>query len=67
MDWKLLISAGALVFNIITVIIVISTKFNDLKHLERNVNDIKDDLERIDKKTDRLSERVSNIEGRLSS
>lgn len=43
----------------LTIIIVVATKFNDLKHLEQNVKS-------IDKKVDNLSERVSKIEGKLS-
>ena len=43
----------------LTILIVIVTKFNDLKHLEQTVNG-------IDKKVDSLSERVSKIEGKLS-
>ena len=42
-------------------------KFNDFKHLEKSVEEIKSCLCKVDDKVDKLSEKVALIEGKLSS
>jgi len=54
-DFKVWLIIG---LQVITVIGIMITKFNDLKHLEK-------DVKNIIVKTDKLIERVSKIEGKM--
>jgi len=42
-------------------------KFNDLKHVEKNLQNLTDVLKKIDDKLDKNSERISRIEGRCAA
>ena len=48
-------------FNVAMFLVI---KFNDMKHMEDGVNDIKATLKKIDEKTDSNSERLAKIEGK---
>ena len=59
---------GFAVFSsIINIIILFSVKLNDLKHVQKDLTEIKSGQLRIDEKLDNLSERVATIEGRLKT
>jgi hypothetical protein len=47
------------------IIILLAVKFNDLKHVQKDLDEIKEDLKCFRDKFIRLDERVSKIEGRL--
>ena len=55
-----LIIAG---FNCAMFIVI---KFNDMKHLEVALNDLKGLMESVVKRTDVQGERISNLEGRCA-
>jgi len=46
--------------------IFIIIKFNDMKHIADDIKEIKNSQMKTAEKLDNLSERVSNIEGKLS-
>ena len=48
------------------IAMVCVVKFNDLTHLSKGLEEIKTKIDDNDKRLDLLSERVSNIEGKLS-
>ena len=58
---------GSVVFTtIINIVIILTVKMNDLKHIQKDLDDIKTKINNNDRKLDLLSERVSRIEGKLS-
>jgi uncharacterized membrane protein len=48
------------------IIILLAVKFNDLKHVQMSLDEIKKNQIKSDERLDKLSERVSKIEGKLS-
>lgn len=60
-EWLPLIILG---FNAALFIII---KFNDLTHLGKSINEIKESLKEIDKKLDYNAERISTIEGKCKA
>ena len=57
-DWMPMFLAGA------NVMIFIVIKFNDLKHLDLDMKEIKESLKKIDDAVCRTGERVASIEGK---
>ncbi len=57
--------AFAVFSSIVNIIILFSVKLNDLKHVQKSLDELKDKINTMDEKLDSFSERVSNIEGRL--
>jgi len=47
--------------------IFVVIKFNDLSHLDKDVNGIKNTLSNIDKKLDNTTERLAKIEGKCKA
>jgi len=64
MDWKWILTSAVVGFNACAFLII---KFNDLCHLEKGVNEIKDCVKELSHKIDNLTERVSKIEGKLEA
>jgi cell division protein FtsB len=66
MNW---VSYLGISFSVLTaignVIILLAVKFNDLKHVQISLEEIKIKIDANDKRLDSLSERVATIEGRL--
>ena len=48
------------------LIILFTMKFNDLHHLEGNVNELKKDLKHYIKKLYTLAQKVAKLEGKIS-
>ena len=66
MNWLSLLGIGFSIFTaIINVAVLLAMKFNDLKHVQKDLDEIKTDLKCFRDKFVRLDERVSTIEGRL--
>jgi len=42
-------------------------KFNDLKHVEKNLQSLTDVLKKLDEKLDKNSERIAKIEGKCAA
>ena len=42
-------------------------KFNDLKHVEKNLQSLTDVLKKLDEKLDKNSERIAKIEGKCAT
>lgn len=57
----------SLVVLVINIAMFVAIKFNDLKHLEISVKDLKDNIIKNGDKVDSLSERISRMEGICSS
>jgi len=67
MNWLSYLGIGFSVLTAIgNVIILLAVKFNDLKHVQKDLTEIKNNQLRTDERLDKLSERVSKIEGKLS-
>ncbi len=47
--------------------IFVVIKFNDMVHLDKNLQEIKDSLKELDKKLDNNAERISAIEGKCKA
>jgi len=66
MNWLSYFGIG---FSIITaicnVIVLVAIKFNDLKHVQADLDEIKNNQLRTDDRLDKLSERVATLEGRF--
>jgi len=54
------------VIAIVNLIVLISIKFNDLRHLEKDVSELKTDFKHYVKKLYSLAQRVAKIEGKLN-
>jgi len=58
-------------FSIITTIfniaIILAIKMNDLKHLQKDLDEIKTSIKELFVKTDEVAERISTIEGKCSA
>jgi len=66
MNWLSYLGIGFSVLTaIINVTVLIAMKFNDLRHVQAELEEIKTNQLRTDEKLDKISERVSKIEGRL--
>jgi len=42
-------------------------KFNDMKHLEKSLQNLTDVLKKVDEKLDKNSERIAKIEGKCAA
>jgi uncharacterized protein YoxC len=51
---------------IANILILVAVKFNDLKHLQADLDEMKKDLKCVKDNFMKLDERVSNIEGKIS-
>ena len=56
----------AIGISLVNVIVLISIKFNDLRHLEKNVKEMKEDFKCYIKKLYNLAQRIAKIEGTIS-
>lgn len=56
------IAIGSIVIN---VVILMTVKFNDLKHIHLNVSELKKGQDKLYGKVNGLCQRVSRIEGKL--
>jgi septal ring factor EnvC (AmiA/AmiB activator) len=66
MNWLSYLGVGFSVLSaIVNILIIIAVKFNDLKHVQKDLDEIKKKQTTTDEKLDKLSERVANIEGKL--
>jgi hypothetical protein len=66
MNWLSYLGIGFSVLTaIINVTVLIAMKFNDLKHVQADLIEIKNSLLKNDERLDKLSERVAKIEGRF--
>ena len=67
MNWLSLLGIGfSVLITIGNIIILLAVKFNDLKHVQKELTEIKNNQRETDRRLDKLSERVSKIEGRLN-
>jgi hypothetical protein len=66
MNWLPYLGIGFSILSAIgNIIILLAVKFNDLKHVQADLDDIKKKQITTDEKLDKLSERVATIEGKL--
>lgn len=66
MDFSVIHYSVSLIILFINVAMFVAIKFNDLKHLEISVKDLKESIDATGGKVDNLAERVSHMEGKLS-
>jgi len=66
MEFSFIHYAISLVVLIINIAMSVAIKFNDLRHLEISVKELKTTVEKTGDKLDSLSERISCMEGKLS-
>jgi len=64
---SMLASFGGLFLAGANVAIFCVIKFNDLSHLQKSQEEIKNTLSNMDKKLDNNSERISKIEGKCAA
>jgi len=66
MDFSVVNYSISLIALIANICMFIAIKFNDLRHLELSVKDLKATVEKTGDKLDSLSERISRMEGIIS-
>jgi peptidoglycan hydrolase CwlO-like protein len=67
MNWLSYLGIGFSVLTaIINVTVLIAMKFNDLKHVQADLDEIKANQSKTDEKLDKLGERISKIEGKCA-
>jgi len=66
MEFSTIHYAISLIILIINLAMFIAIKFNDLKHLEIAVKELRQTNKETGEKVDKLSNRISRIEGKLS-
>lgn len=59
----IIIPTGLTLFNAVMFCFI---RFNDLRHLEINVKELKDTIDKYGDKIDKLSTRVARLEGRIT-
>jgi len=68
MNWFSLIGVTFSVSSaIVNVIVLLAVKFNDLKHVQKDLEEIKKSIDCIDKKLYKNAEKIGEIEGRCSA
>ena len=66
MNWLSYLGIGfSITVAIVNITVLIAMKFNDLKHVQKDLDEIKEDLKCFRDKFIKLDERVSKIEGKL--
>jgi hypothetical protein len=66
MNWLANLGIGfSIITAIINVSVLIAMKFNDLHHVQKDLDEIKEDLKCFRDKFIKLDERVAHIEGKL--
>jgi len=63
-DWRFWLFAVNVFSAVLSIVILVSVKFNDLKHLELDFKELKKKVNSIIEKLDLLSQRVSRLEGK---
>jgi len=63
-DWRFWLFAVNVFSAVLSIVILVSVKFNDLKHLELDFKELKKKVNSIIEKLDSLSQRVSRLEGK---
>jgi len=66
MEFSTIHYALSLLILVVNVCLFIAIKFNDLKHLDLSVKELKATVEKTGDKLDSLSERISCMEGKIS-
>jgi uncharacterized protein (DUF1330 family) len=67
MNWLSYLGIGfSIIAAIVNVTVLIAIKFNDLHHVQKDLDEIKEDLKCFGDKFIKLDERVSQLEGKLS-
>ena len=66
-DWKFFSFLIVVIIGIVNIIMSFTIKTNDLKHLAKDMGELKKDIkEIIFPKIDNLVERISKVEGKLN-
>lgn len=63
-DWRFYLFLFIVLTSIINLIIMLSVKFNDMKHISEDVKELKLDLKSYIKKLYSLAQRVARLEGK---
>jgi hypothetical protein len=66
MDWRFFSFLFVVIISIINVIVLITIKVNDIRHLSQDVTELKGDIKHYIKKLYSLAQRVAKIEGKIS-
>ena len=64
-DWRIGLFVVSLVKDFVLVLGIILIKFNDMRHLAKDVTEIKDSLKSVDDKVNKLSTKVAKLEGKI--
>lgn len=64
-DWKIAIFCLQTISTVVILSAFINIKFNDLKHLGKDVKEIKETVNRIGLKSDTNAEKIAKLEGKL--
>jgi len=65
LDWRLWLFAISLIKDAIIICGIFLVKYNDLKHLSKDMAEIKTFMKDASKELNKLSDRVSRVEGKL--
>ena len=65
LDWRLWLFAISLIKDAIIICGIFLVKYNDLKHLSKDMAEIKTFMKDASKELNKLSDRVSKMEGKL--
>jgi inner membrane protein involved in colicin E2 resistance len=66
MDWRFFSFLFVVIISIVNVIVLITIKVNDIRHLSQDVSELKQDVKTYIKKLYSLAQRVAKIEGKIS-
>lgn len=64
-DWKIAIFCLQTISTVVILSAFINIKFNDLKHLGKDVKEIKETVNRIGLKSDKNAENIAKLQGKL--
>jgi len=66
MNWLSLLGTGFSIFTaIINVVVLLAMKFNDLRHVQKDLTEIKDELKEHSTKIVSIAEDVAHLKGKL--